>query len=96
MKKKKKKNHKREKERSTVCSSSGLQAAKFASIDLVRLEQFERSLNHYQRQKETWLKVSRMKQDRFNGLNHKKQMNREADLLQTWTKKIIFDIDYIS
>ena len=43
-KKKKKKNHKREKERSTVCSSSGLQAAKFASIDLVRLEQFERSL----------------------------------------------------
>lgn len=41
---KKKKNHKREKERSTVCSSSGLQAAKFASIDLVRLEQFERSL----------------------------------------------------
>ena len=43
-KKKTKKNHKREKERSTVCSSSGLQAAKFASIDLVRLEQFERSL----------------------------------------------------
>ena len=40
----KKKNHKREKERSTVCSSSGLQAAKFASIDLVRLEQFEISL----------------------------------------------------
>lgn len=39
-----KKNHKREKERSTVCSPSGLQAAKVVSIDLVRLEQFERSL----------------------------------------------------